>query len=74
MAMLFMETIMAPPNVDEIVRSLAEDTDSSPETVSELYTRTWNEFSQDARITDYLHVLVCKRVRESLRHQQRSRR
>lgn len=61
-------------NVDDLVKAIADDTDTPPEVVSQLYAQTWDEFSDGARITDYLPVLVTKRVRENLRnrHQDES--
>jgi hypothetical protein len=58
---------MATPNVDnEIVRMIAADTDTPEETVSRMFEETWAEYSEGARIMDYLSVLVARRVRENL--------
>jgi hypothetical protein len=58
---------MATPNVDnEIVRMIAADTDTPEETVSRMFEETWAEYSEGARITDYLSVLVARRVPENL--------
>ncbi|WP_206956405.1 DUF3562 domain-containing protein [Trinickia acidisoli] len=62
---------MPPSNVDDLVQSIASDTGASPETVSKMVSQTWEAFSDGARITDYLAVLVTKRVREELRSQRR---
>ncbi|MGG1948682.1 DUF3562 domain-containing protein [Trinickia sp. NRRL B-1857] len=62
---------MTQPNVDDLVQSIASDTGAPPETVSRMVSQTWQAFSDGARITDYLPVLVTKRVREDLRSQQR---
>jgi hypothetical protein len=37
-----------------------------------MYAETWEAFSKDARIQDYVHVLVAKRVREDLRNRGRN--
>jgi hypothetical protein len=61
---------MTQPNVDELVQSIATDTGAPRETVSEMVSQTWQTFSDGARVTDYLPVLVTKRVREELRGQR----
>ncbi|KAE8759031.1 MULTISPECIES: DUF3562 domain-containing protein [Paraburkholderia] len=58
---------MAPPNFEHVVKTIASDTNTSTETVSKMYADTWAEYSDGARILDYLTVLVTKRVRENLR-------
>ncbi|KAE8757202.1 DUF3562 domain-containing protein [Paraburkholderia madseniana] len=58
---------MAHPNVEDVVKAIASDTNTSTETVSKMYADTWAEYSDGARILDYLTVLVSKRVRENLR-------
>lgn len=67
LAFAFPETDMAQTRMDEIVRSIASETHVPAETVSRLYEETMAEFSEGARVRDYLAVLVAKRVRESLR-------
>lgn len=58
---------MATPNVDnEIVKTIATDTDTPEETVSRMFAETWAEYSEGARIIDYLSVLVARRVRDNL--------
>jgi hypothetical protein len=57
---------MAPPNFEHVVKAIASDTNTSTETVSKMYADTWAEYSDGARILDYLTVLVTKRVRENL--------
>ena len=63
---------MTQPNVDELVQSIASDTGAPRETVSEMVSQTWQAYSDGARVTDYIAVLVTKRVREDLRNQARS--
>jgi hypothetical protein len=58
---------MAQIDVAEIVQSIAAETRVPPETVSQLYEETLAQFSEGARIHDYLAVLVARRVRENLR-------
>lgn len=65
---------MRQPNVDDIVKSIAADTRTPPEIVQQMYAQTWAEYSADARIMDYMSVLVAKRVRETLRDTSSRRR
>jgi hypothetical protein len=56
---------MATPNIDaDLVKAIATDTNTPVETVSRKYEETWRACSEDARIMDYLSVLVARRVRE----------
>ncbi len=64
---------MRQPNVDDLVKSIAADTHTPPEVVERVYEQTWAEYSDGARIVDYLTVLVAKRVREKLRGAARTR-
>lgn len=58
---------MDTPNIDsELVESIASDTHTPVDIVSRMFAETWAEYSEGARITDYLSVLVSKRVRENL--------
>jgi hypothetical protein len=59
---------MRQPHVDDIVKAIAADTSTPPEVVERMYDEVWEAFSKDARITDYMPVLVAKRVREHLRN------
>lgn len=59
---------MVQPSVEEIVKSIACDFDTSSEVVLKMYEARWAEFSEGARIFDYLTVLVIKRVRDDLRN------
>jgi hypothetical protein len=61
------ESTVAQPNVEDVVKAIAADTHTPAETVSRMYADTWAEYSEGARIMDYLTVLVAKRVRENLR-------
>jgi hypothetical protein len=56
------ETFMSQPepNVDEVVKSIAEETGAPTETVSRLYADTLANYQHDARVFDY--------VRNQLRH------
>ncbi|RDK01714.1 DUF3562 domain-containing protein [Paraburkholderia lacunae] len=58
---------MVQPNFEDVVKAIATDTNTPTETVSKMYAETWAEYSDGARIMDYLTVLVTKRVRENLR-------
>ncbi|AOK47063.1 hypothetical protein WT60_09575 [Burkholderia sp. MSMB617WGS] len=59
---------MVQNRVDEIVQAIASETRTPAEAVSRLYEETLAEYSEGARIRDYLAVLVAKRVRETLRN------
>ena len=61
---------MATRNVEDVVKAIASDTDTPVETVSRMYNDTLAEYSEGARIKDYLPVLVTRRVRENLRRWQ----
>ena len=54
--------------VDEIVRSIAEETGEPAETVSRMYAETLAEFRQEARVFDYVPLFAAKKVRNKLRH------
>lgn len=64
---------MAQPNVEDVVKGIAADTDTPAEIVSKMYAETWDEYSDGARIMDYMAVLVAKRVRENLRSLRQNR-
>jgi hypothetical protein len=58
---------MTQPNFEEVVNAIASETNTPAETVSKMYAETWAEYSEGARILDYMTVLVARRVRENLR-------
>jgi len=58
---------VAQPNVEDVVKAIASDTNTPTETVSRMFADTWAEYSEGARIMDYMTVLVARRVRENLR-------
>lgn len=58
---------MAEHNAEELVRTIASDLHMPSETVSKMFSDVWAEFSDGATITDYLPLLVARRVRENLR-------
>jgi len=63
---------MAQFNAEDVVNAIAADTNTPAETVSKMYAETWAEYSDGARILDYLTVLVARRVRENLRSAQQN--
>ncbi|ADG19972.1 conserved hypothetical protein [Paraburkholderia atlantica] len=63
---------MVTRNVEEVIRQIAAATDTPEETVTQMYAQTWIEYSEGARITDYLTVLVARRVQDNLRGRQRN--
>ncbi|HEX7910976.1 MAG TPA: DUF3562 domain-containing protein [Paraburkholderia sp.] len=56
------------PNVDELVRSIAEETNTPAETVSKMYADTLASYRNDARVFDYVPLFAAKKVRDQLRH------
>lgn len=61
---------MTKRNVEDVIKQIAAATNTPEETVSRMYQETWTEYSEGARITDYLTVLVARRVRDNLRRWQ----
>ncbi|MGF6721608.1 hypothetical protein P3T43_000955 [Paraburkholderia sp. GAS41] len=61
---------MAQPqtNVDEVVQAIAAETNTPAETVSKIYADTLADYKTDARVFDYMPLLVAKKVRDRLRH------
>jgi hypothetical protein len=57
---------MSQSNIDSDIEVIASDTNTPPETVSKMYKDTWTRFSEGALITDYMEILVAKRVRANL--------
>ena len=57
----------AEPNVDELVRSIAEETDTPTETVSRMYAESLADYRNDARVFDYVPLFAAKKVRNQLR-------
>ncbi|APA88026.1 DUF3562 domain-containing protein [Paraburkholderia sprentiae WSM5005] len=55
------------PNVDEVVQSIAEETDTPAETVSRMYTDTLAEIRSEAHVFDYVPLFAAKKVRNELR-------
>ncbi|SDI63397.1 DUF3562 domain-containing protein [Paraburkholderia phenazinium] len=55
------------PNVDEVVRTIAAETNTPTETVSKIYADTLADYKTDARVFDYMPLLVAKKVRDTLR-------
>jgi hypothetical protein len=58
---------MTQSDTSEIVRSIAEEADVPPETVAKMYDETLREFSEGARVMDYVSLFTAKRVRANLR-------
>ncbi|WP_144112971.1 DUF3562 domain-containing protein [Paraburkholderia sp. BCC1886] len=55
------------PNIDEVVKSIAEETDTPAETVSRMYADTLADYRHDARVFDYVPLFAAKKVRDKLR-------
>jgi hypothetical protein len=56
------------PNLDEVIRSIAEETDTPAETVSRMYADTLARYRHEARVFDYVPLFAAKKVRNDLRH------
>lgn len=54
-------------HVEEVVQAIAAETNTPTETVSKIYADTLADFRADARVFDYVPLLVAKRVRDTLR-------
>ena len=55
------------PDINEVVRSIAEETDTPAETVSRMYADTLADYRHDARVFDYVPLFAAKKVRNQLR-------
>jgi hypothetical protein len=55
------------PSVDEVVQAIAAETNTPPETVSGIYAHVLADFQTNARVFDYIPLLVARRVRDTLR-------
>jgi hypothetical protein len=58
------------PNIDDVVRSIAEETDTPAETVSRMYADTLADYRHEARVLDYVPLFAAKKVRNELRHRK----
>jgi hypothetical protein len=56
------------PDINEVVRSIAEETDTPAETVSRMYADTLADYRHDARVFGYVPLFAAKKVRNQLRH------
>jgi hypothetical protein len=65
---------MRPPPVDDIVNEIAAATGTPTDEVARMYAETLEAFSKNARIMDYVPLLVAKRVREDLLNRGRNAR
>lgn len=61
------------PNVEEIVKSIAEETDTPTETVSKMYADTLAAYGHEARVFDYVPLFAAKKVRDKLRMSSKHR-
>ncbi|ALE58027.1 uncharacterized protein DUF3562 [Paraburkholderia sp. GV068] len=55
------------PNVEEVVRSIAEETDTPTETVSKMYADTLADYRHQAKVQDYVPLFAARKVRDQLR-------
>jgi hypothetical protein len=51
----------------ELIAKISERTHVPVHDVERVYASTWNELQADARITDYLPVIVARKVAERFR-------
>ena len=58
--------VMTPLDASEVIRTIATETNTASKTVSKLYADTWAEFSEGARVQDFVPLFVAKRVRATL--------
>ncbi|CAD6526384.1 hypothetical protein LMG27952_01919 [Paraburkholderia hiiakae] len=63
---------MKHPAAEEVVKAIANETQTPLEIVAKMYEQTWAAFSDGARVMDYLTVLVSRRVREDLRNMRKN--
>lgn len=59
------------PNIDEVVRSIAEETDTPAETVSRMYADMLATYRHEARVFDYVPLFAAKKLRNQLRQSNR---
>jgi hypothetical protein len=58
---------MTTPHQERIVQSIAAATSTPPETVSRMYTETFRDMAEGARVMDYVPLFAAKRVLEHLK-------
>ncbi len=63
---------MSQPELEQIVHAIAAETNTPEETVARLYADLLHDYRADARILDYVPLLVARRVRETLRQRPAS--
>ncbi|MFM0741268.1 DUF3562 domain-containing protein [Paraburkholderia xenovorans] len=61
------------PNVDEVVKTIAEETDTPTETVSKMYADMLANYREEARVFDYVPLFAAKKVRDKLRHSSKQK-
>ena len=63
-----MKTTIADDN--ELIKSIASETNTPAEVVQKLYADTFAEFAEGATIRDFVPLFAAKRVRSTLREAQ----
>lgn len=58
---------MAQPDIEDVIKVIAFETNTPVEIVAKVYSETWAEFNEGARVFAYLEILVIRRVRQKLR-------
>ena len=54
-------------DVDQIVHTIAEETNTPEETVARIYADAVDDYRADARVLDYVPLFAEKKVRATLR-------
>ena len=58
---------MPKQDLDQIVHTIAEETDTPEETVARIYANAVDDYRAQARILDYVPLFAAKKVRATLR-------
>lgn len=58
---------MPKQDVDQIVHTIAEETNTPEETVARIYATAVDDYRAQARILDYVPLFAAKKVRATLR-------
>lgn len=57
---------MAQHAPEDVIREIAERTQTSPEKVAQMYQDTLTKLGSGAKVFDYVPVLVARRVRDDI--------
>lgn len=62
---------MPKADASQIVHTIAAETNTPEETVARMYADTFDSYRAEARIQDYLPLFVARKVRATLREDQK---